>query len=224
MPKQKEGIVDTKRKTLNCICPKQGCWRGEDSGVPLYCEANAYPEVITESTGQYNSPEAKRIYRAAAAVGQDNNGMNPRITEAVLLAKEMGVKKVGFAACTAMVWELSQLVKLFKKEGFEVVTAGCQIGRVSPEHRGAPELKGCVRAWCNPIAQAGILNVEKTGLNFIVGLCMGHDILFVQHSKAPASTLIVKDRVTGNNPAAALYGWHRRKLLFGVEPTADEEV
>ena len=53
---------------------------------------------------------------------------------------------------------------------------------------------------------------------------MGHDILFNQYSMAPVSTLIVKDRVTGNNPAAALYGWHRRKDLFGVEITADEIV
>jgi len=216
--------MEMERKTLRCICPGQGCWRGGDTGVPPYCEANAYPEVISQSAGQYTSPEAERIYRAAAAVGQENNGMNPRITEAVLLARELGVKKVGFAACVSMSWELGQLVNLFSKEGFEVVTTGCQIGRLSPERRGAPDLNDCVRAWCNPIAQAGILNAEKTGLNFVVGLCIGHDILFMQHSEAPASTLIVKDRVTGNNPAAALYGWHRRKLLFGVEPTADEEV
>jgi len=53
---------------------------------------------------------------------------------------------------------------------------------------------------------------------------MGHDILFTQYSKAPVSTLIVKDRVTGNNPAAALYGWHRRKDLFGIVISDDEIV
>jgi uncharacterized metal-binding protein len=59
-----------------------------------------------------------------------------------------------------------------------------------------------------------ILNREDTELNFIVGLCLGHDILFTRYSKAPVSTLIVKDRMMGNNPAGALYGWHARRHLF----------
>jgi hypothetical protein len=29
------------------------------------------------------------------------------------------------------------------------------------------------------------------------------------------SSLIVKDRMTGNNPVAALHGWHLSRLLFG---------
>ncbi len=53
---------------------------------------------------------------------------------------------------------------------------------------------------------------------------MGHDILFSRYSNAPVSTLIVKDRITGNNPAAALYGWHRRKQLIGISLTDTEIV
>jgi uncharacterized metal-binding protein len=43
-------------------------------------------------------------------------------------------------------------------------------------------------------------------MNVIVGLCVGHDMLFSKHSRAPVTTLVVKDRVTGHNPAAVLYG------------------
>jgi uncharacterized metal-binding protein len=121
-----------------------------------------------------------------------------------------------------MEWELGYLVKLFTKRGFEVSTVSCQIGRVSANSRGVPEVQDCFRSICNPITQAEILNSENTQLNFILGLCLGHDIIFTQYSKAPVSTLIVKDRVTGNNPAAALYGFHRRKQLFGVALTDDE--
>ena len=39
----------------------------------------------------------------------------------------------------------------------------------------------------------------------MVGLCLGHDILFIKHSKADVTPLIVKDRLTGHNPVAALY-------------------
>ena len=34
---------------------------------------------------------------------------------------------------------------------------------------------------------------------------MGHDSLFYKHSKAPVTTLVVKDRKLGHNPVAALY-------------------
>jgi uncharacterized metal-binding protein len=38
-----------------------------------------------------------------------------------------------------------------------------------------------------------------------MGLCVGHDSLFSRHSEAPVTTLVVKDRVLGHNPVAALY-------------------
>jgi uncharacterized metal-binding protein len=75
--------------------------------------------------------------------------------------------------------------------------------------------KGSYEAICNPILQAKLLNRQKTDLNVVVGLCVGHDSLFIRHSKAPVTTLITKDRVLGHNPAAALYttGFYYKKLL-----------
>ena len=63
--------------------------------------------------------------------------------------------------------------------------------------------------------QAEVLNREKTELNVMVGLCLGHDILFIKYSKADVTPLIVKDRVTGHNPIAALYtseSYYKKKL------------
>lgn len=210
-------------KILTCPCKKQGCWRDERNKIPVYCEANIYLDELERSNKEYPKEAVIDIYKASCIVREHNNGMTPRIEEAVLYAKELKLKRIGFAACIAMVSELDLLAKLFTKRGFEVYTACCQIGGVNATERGVPEVEGCSASWCNSIAQAEILNKEKTELNFIVGLCMGHDILFSQYSQAPVSTLIVKDRVTGNNPAAALYGWHRRKQLFGV-PLVDIEI
>ncbi len=50
------------------------------------------------------------------------------------------------------------------------------------------------------------MNRAKTDMNVIVGLCVGHDMLFVKYSDAPVTTLVVKDRVTGHNPVSVLYG------------------
>ena len=70
---------------------------------------------------------------------------------------------------------------------------------------------------CNPIVQAEILNSEKTDLNIIVGLCIGHDIQFNNYSDAPVTTLIVKDRVTGHNPFATLYSDYHHPRMWKEE-------
>jgi uncharacterized metal-binding protein len=58
------------------------------------------------------------------------------------------------------------------------------------------------------VAQALILNREQTDLNCIIGLCAGHDTIFMKHSEAPVATLIAKDRSNGHNPAAILYNFY----------------
>ena len=54
-----------------------------------------------------------------------------------------------------------------------------------------------------------------TDLNVIVRLCVGHDTLFIKHSEAPVTYLIVKDRVLAHNPAGALHAMdtYYRRLL-----------
>jgi uncharacterized metal-binding protein len=39
----------------------------------------------------------------------------------------------------------------------------------------------------------------------MLGLCVGDDVLFIRHSKAPVTVLAVKDRVLAHNPLGALY-------------------
>lgn len=39
----------------------------------------------------------------------------------------------------------------------------------------------------------------------MMGLCLGHDILFLRYAEAETTPLVVKDRALGHNPAAALY-------------------
>ena len=55
-------------------------------------------------------------------------------------------------------------------------------------------------------------------MNILVGLCVGHDMLFTKHSKAPVTTFIVKDRVLAHNPAGAIYSGYYKKNRFGLPP------
>ncbi len=80
---------------------------------------------------------------------------------------------------------------------------------------------------CNPVAQARLLNGAQTDMNIIVGLCVGHDMLFSRHSDAPVTTLVVKDRVTGHNPVSLLYGqnfYYKRLQGASLDVTLPEQA
>jgi uncharacterized metal-binding protein len=115
--------------------------------------------------------------------------------------------------------EASRVANVIEHFGFTVCSVRCKCGTVDKTQLGVSEEykigdAGKFEAGCNPIVQAMILNAFKTDLNVIVGLCIGHDILFTKYSKAPVTTLIVKDRYTGHNPIAALYSnYHRKSFL-----------
>lgn len=217
-------MLSKKNKTAKCICTKQGCWIGEDRGIPRYCQANNYLDELETSKNEYGKLENVDIYKAACVVGAEKDGFRPRVEEALHFSKQLEFTKIGFAACTALQYDMGVLERIFTQEGFEVFCAACSIGRVSAENRGLPHLGGYVNSFCNPILQAQLLNAAGTELNFIVGLCLGHDILFTRYSSAPVSTLIVKDRMTGDNPSAALHGWHTRRKLLNVPRSDNKKI
>jgi uncharacterized metal-binding protein len=86
----------------------------------------------------------------------------------------------------------------------------CKTGSIDKLELGLQETDkvrpGTFEPACNPVAQAKLLNEAKTDMNIIVGLCVGHDMLFTKYSDAPVTTIVVKDRVTGHNPVSVLYG------------------
>ncbi len=144
--------------------------------------------------------------------------VRPRMLEIIKFSEMMGWKKLGVAFCTGLSDEARRVVEILEKAGFEVCSVRCKCGGIDKTELGVPKEHKIVslygdlnrfEAGCNPIVQAEVLNSENVDLNIIVGLCIGHDILFTKYSKAPVTTLIVKDRVTGHNPVASLYsGYH----------------
>ncbi|WP_179393661.1 DUF1847 domain-containing protein [Carboxydothermus ferrireducens] len=85
------------------------------------------------------------------------------------------------------------------------VLACCRLGAIEHAEIGLSKKNpDKFASICNPIAQARLFNEVKTDLNVILGLCLGHDILFTRESQAPTTTLIVKDRVYGHNPIKTL--------------------
>jgi uncharacterized metal-binding protein len=131
-----------KREILTCPCERQGCWRDKENRLPAYCEANNYLEELDGLNKEYSKEGNVDIYKASCIVREHNNGMTPRIEEALLYAKELKLKRIGFAACIAMIRELELLIKLFIKEGFQVFSICCQISGAGANKRGVPEMEG----------------------------------------------------------------------------------
>jgi uncharacterized metal-binding protein len=183
--------------------------------------------IIQKAVEEYSHDDVKSIYIQAAITEKEafevmrgkRIPVRPRIRELVEFAKKIGAQKIGVAFCTGLSDEASRVANVIERFGFTVCSVRCKCGAVDKTELGvSQEYKigdaGKFEAGCNPIVQALLLNTVKTDLNVIVGLCIGHDILFTKYSKAPVTTLIVKDRYTGHNPLAALYSnYHMRSFL-----------
>ncbi|WP_334139395.1 DUF1847 domain-containing protein, partial [Thermovirga lienii] len=69
-----------------------------------------------------------------------------------------------------------------------------------------------------------VLEEEGCQLLVVMGLCVGHDSIFYRHAKAPVTTLLVKDRKLGHNPAAAIYcRYIRNNLNYNPKERRQEE-
>ncbi|MCK5612899.1 hypothetical protein KAR91_64090, partial [Candidatus Pacearchaeota archaeon] len=56
------------KKTLKCVCVKQGCWRDDKVKIPAYCEANNYPDELCRSNKEYPKKGVVDIYKASCVV------------------------------------------------------------------------------------------------------------------------------------------------------------
>ena len=186
--------------------------------APRFCPMRLSPELIDKAVKEYDRAEVKEFARLASVqefecYEQTEEGLRtrfPRIEELVQFADKCGYHTLGIAFCIGLRNEAAMLTGILENKGFEVVSVCCKLGAVAKERIGIkPEQKiGGPENWesmCNPIAQAEVLNAEEVDLVIMLGLCVGHDTLFIKYCRLPMTVLAVKDRVTGHNPLAALY-------------------
>lgn len=175
---------------------------------PEFCLTKALEEKeIAEIKVLYENKINKKISIISAEIEGEFYGKYSRVEEIIEFAKRIGAKKIGIATCIGLIEESRIFARILKKKGFEVYGVACKVGSFNKSDLGVDEKYTCVtgNVMCNPILQAKILNKEKTDLNVVVGLCVGHDSLFYKYAKGITTTLITKDRVLAHNPAGALY-------------------
>ena len=199
----------------------------------------SYTATIERALTEYEKPEIREFARMASIQEAECytnrhekpyvlHPVKPRVQEICEFANKMGYKKLGIAFCAGLYREARALTNILKAQGFEVVSVVCKAGCTPKEAIGLKDSEkiriGEFESMCSPIAQATILNGEKTDFNIMVGLCVGHDSLFFKYTDALATVLISKDRVLGHNPAAALYttgSYYARLLRPGIDIPKD---
>lgn len=194
--------------------------RKEDGKAPSFCPTQNRSDLAADCLGEYELPENLEFANQSSvqeAEGYMHREMGyehvkpckPRIEEIIEFSQKMKYTRLGLAFCIGLRKEAKVVEKLLTARGFNVVSVICKVGRIPKEHIGVGDDQkiaiGDFEAMCNPILQASILNQERTDLNILLGLCVGHDALFFKYAKAPCTVLAVKDRVFGHNPLAAIY-------------------
>ncbi|MBN2228445.1 MAG: DUF1847 domain-containing protein [Candidatus Thorarchaeota archaeon] len=202
-------------------CGRFACYSGDLDNLPMkeYCPMEVQKETLTEAKELYNDQANRKVSQESARVEATGYCEWTRVQETMEFAERMGITRLGIAYCIGLRREAKTLAQIYTENGFDVVSVCCKTGSIPKEEIGLRDDEkirpGNFEAVCNPIGQALVMNAEGTGLNVIVGLCVGHDSLFIKHSKALVTCLVAKDRVLAHNPAGALYtsqSYYKKKL------------
>ncbi len=185
------------------LCKEKNC----DNGSPCFTK---------ESEALYQNTVELEMMRAASSIEAEYYGELNRIQEIILFAKRLGYKKIGLAFCIGLSEEAARVCEILTQyfEVHSVCCKTCSIPKASFKAEGNAKV-GFIS--CNPAEQARILKESGTELNLLLGLCVGHDALFIKHSHAYVVPLAAKDRVTGHNPLAAVYA----SAVFGKMKKTD---
>jgi len=215
-------------KNPNCvrcrtiICENQGGKVSDGSPsldkLPGFCPMKLMPDVFVEAAAEYEQSAIREFARLASVqefqcferLMDGVRAKLPRVEELIQFARKCSYKKLGIAHCGGLMKEAGILADILEANGFEIVSVQCKAGCVPKEEIGIqPDQKVLgPENWetmCNPIAQAMILNHAQVDMAIMLGLCIGHDTLFIKYCDVPLTVLAVKDRVLGHNPLAAIY-------------------
>ncbi|WP_308777827.1 DUF1847 domain-containing protein [uncultured Bacteroides sp.] len=211
--------MEKEKEIHSCVdCGTQNC-KYKDRTYPDFClTANLKDEDMEWAPERYDEGDNRRVMIASAEVEYEGYCQWTRVQEIMEFARKIHARRIGIANCIGLINEARIFARILRANGFEPYSVICKVAGKPKTSMGIPaECESIGAAMCNPILQARLLNEAKTDLNVVIGLCVGHDSLFYKYAEAYTTTLVTKDRVTGNNPAAALYtaNSYYRKKFFG---------
>jgi uncharacterized metal-binding protein len=108
-----------------------------------------------------------------------------RLREIAEFSKKMGIRRLGIAYCKDMGREAQLTGDRLSNFDLDIILP--------------------IEGDCDPQGQADHFQEEGTELNVLCGLCVGHDSIFIRSSRAPVTSLVVRDTRLQHNPVASLY-------------------
>lgn len=188
-------------------CAAKFCQQHDLKTLPHDCPTRT---VAVETFKDLYTEEDIRMAHMAALTECDGYGVHTRLEDTMGFAYRMGFKKIGIGFCTGLSNEAAILTRILRGNGFEVESACCKCGSIKKEfididqqHQINKDMD--FEIMCNPAGQAMYLAQQGAELAIILGLCVGHDTLFIKHAKMPVTVLAAKDRAMAHNPVGALY-------------------
>jgi uncharacterized metal-binding protein len=218
--------MNKQKKPLCTKCIKKNCYPRnvkvntaiDIDGAPNFCPMKINSKALEKAWKEYQKKDIREFARQASIqeaecyewIGNQRRTKNTRIEETIQLAQKLNYKKLGIVFCGGLTYEAVLLNKILENEGFEVVSVSCKTGGIAKEKIGLKPnqkvgLPDEFEPMCNPIAQAEVMNQEKPDWVILMGLCVGHDTLFIKYCDQPVTVFAVKDRVLAHNPLGALY-------------------
>lgn len=217
-------ITNKKSKSMktepihSCVdCGTQNC-KYQDRTYPDFCPTDHLRDEDRQwALARYDEGNNRQVMIASAEVEYEGYCQWTRVQEIMEFARKIHARRIGIANCIGLINEARIFARILRANGFEPYSVICKVAGQPKTSMGIPaRCESIGAAMCNPILQARLLNEAQTDLNVVIGLCVGHDSLFYKYSDAYVTTLVTKDRVTGNNPAAALYtanSYYRKKFF-----------
>lgn len=209
-------------------CKTHSCTAGNTENAPRYCPGRDETE-LEKIKKEYQDPVNAKMAYQSALVETEGYGKKTRLEEIIDFARKCGFRKLGVAFCIGLCQEAEILSAILRHHGFEVASVVCKNGGIPKEYLGIKEQEkvrpDTYEPMCNPIGQAVFLNKAQTEFDIILGLCVGHDSLFIKYAEAPVTVFAVKDRVLAHNPLGALYlseSYYHKKLYPGEKEESME--
>jgi len=177
------------------VCKTKNCYHRKLDPKTSNCLEIDYAEEI-----RLEPSETELIYRANAAI----QGAFERRTKGdftlnwlkTFLKDFFGSQAtIGVASCLGSVETARTVIEAIESEGMKAALVTCKLGGLTVKNvdkDGVPyEHPGC-----NPVAQAKILNELNVPVVVLVGLFIGHDMIFIKHCKSYVIPFVTKMPLT----------------------------
>ena len=191
-------------RQAGCMCSDECLILKSNEKIPAACPTKTSSTILEEALGecQREGSCARVLWQAFSRLVGSGGAQRSRLEHIIEFSRSAGYKRIGLAGCASYLKQMDLIKRIFKRYGFASIYFCCKVGDTHFMDIDIPKKSNWTL--CNPMGQALLLNDWGADLNVQLGLCMGHDLIFNYYSQAPVTVLVVKEKITDDNPMATL--------------------